>query len=401
MDIKQNMTSKERLINTIECKETDYIPCAFLFFYNLLQKSKSHEDYIKKELNLGLDAVVSVGKLDHSIHPDAKCSIWTEEKNGNKYFHRRFDTPKGPLTQNVIQKESWPTEDDFPIFADLVITRSTEVLVKPEEDLEKLKYLLGPFKRENIEKLKDDSAIARKIAHEHNLLQVAGVIGWGNTKVGWNHFQLSVADMIAWLSGYETTMMLSLTKPEVIKEYVNIISDWNVKQIEIYLDVTDVDLVVRRAWYETTDFWTPDAYKNIILPTIKRESELVHQAGKKYGYIITTSFLPIIDYILDSDIDILIGVDPKQDKFMDMSVLKEKFQKRKKAIWGGVNGGVTVEMDTIEETRQAVIDAMKILGKEGGFVLSPITNVREDTENAWNNTYEFINTWKKYRNTFF
>ncbi|MCL5070033.1 MAG: hypothetical protein M1308_03935 [Actinobacteria bacterium] len=400
MKIREKMTSRERLINTLEYKETDYLPCSFLLFYNLLLKCESHEDYIKEELNLGLDAVVSVGKLDHSTHPDAKCNVWVEEKNGYKYFHRRFDTPKGPLTQNVIQKVGWPTEDEFPVFADLIIPRSVEVLIKPEEDLEKLKYFLGPFKKEDIEKLKNDSIFSKKIADKHNLLQVAGIIGWGDTKVGWNHFQISVVDMIAWLSGYEIPMMLSITKPEIIKEYVNIISDWNIKQIEIYLDVTDVDLIVRRAWYESTDFWTPDVYKDIILPTIKKESELVHQAGKKYGYIITTSFLPIIDYILDSGIDVLIGVDPKQDKFMNMSALKKKFQGRKKAIWGGVNGGVTVELGTKEETRRAVIDAIKIFGKGGGFVLSPITNVREDTVNAWNNTYEFIKTWKKYRSIF-
>ena len=217
MNIRENMTSKERLINTIECKETDYTPCSFLIFYNLLRKCKSQEDYVNKELSLGLDAIVSVGKLDHSTHPDVKCKVWTEEKNGYKYFHRRFDTPKGPLTQNVIQREGWPTEDEFPVFADLIIPRSKKFLINPEEDLEKLKYFLGSFKKEDIERLKKDSVIARKIAHDHSLLQVAGILGWGDTKVGWNHFQLSVVDMVSWLSGYEVPMTLSLTKPEIIK----------------------------------------------------------------------------------------------------------------------------------------------------------------------------------------
>jgi hypothetical protein len=37
------------------------------------------------------------------------------------------------------------------------------------------------------------------------------------------------------------------------------------------------------------------------------------------------------------------------------------------------------------------------LGPGGGFILSPVDNVREDTERAWANTRTFIDTWKEYR----
>jgi hypothetical protein len=58
---------------------------------------------------------------------------------------------------------------------------------------------------------------------------------------------------------------------------------------------------------------------------------------------------------------------------------------------------VTVEMGTEEETKEAVISALEILGKGGGFILSPVDNVRDDTEKAWKNTRVFIAMWKKYR----
>ncbi|MCK5567824.1 MAG: hypothetical protein KAI62_07920, partial [Actinomycetia bacterium] len=175
---------------------------------------------------------------------------------------------------------------------------------------------------------------------------------------------------------------------------------WNRRQIEIYLDITDVDLIVRRAWYETTEFWTPQAYKNIIAPTIRKEAELVHGAGKKYGYIMTSAFLPIIDDILDTGIDVLIGLDPKEGKGTEMDIVKGKFSSRKKALWGGVSGPVTLEEGTARDAEEAAIEAIKILGRDGGFILSPVDNVREETENVWANTYKFIDTWKKYRNVF-
>ena len=71
-------------------------------------------------------------------------------------------------------------------------------------------------------------------------------------------------------------------------------------------------LINRRGWYETTEFWTPKTYKEIIAPTIRKEAELVHQAGRKYGYIITSAFLPLLDDIVDTDIDVLIGLREKR-----------------------------------------------------------------------------------------
>ena len=192
-------------------------------------------------------------------------------------------------------------------------------------------------------------------------------------------------------------MVLSITQPDIIREYVNILHEWNMRQIEIYLDVTGADLIIRRAWYETTEFWTPQAFHDIIAPTLRRECELVHQAGRKYGYIITSAFLPLLDDILDSGVDVLIGLDPEEGKGTDLKVVKEKFREKGRAIWGGVSGAVTVELGTAEETENAVIHALKTLGKEGGFILSPVDNVREDTENAWRNTTVFLDTWKKHR----
>jgi uroporphyrinogen-III decarboxylase len=397
--MRSEMTSKERMLGAINYSDLDYIPCEFMMFFNLTNKFKGQNKAIEEELKMGLDAVVNVGTLEHSFHPDTKYSEWIEKKDGNKYFYRKLDTPEGPLTQKVIQRNNWPKEDFFPIFDDYIIPRAEEVFLNAEKDLDKLKYLLGPFSRESIEKLKGQALEAKIIADKHGLLQIAGEMCRNLFNEG-KYSLISGADMMSWLSGFEDIMTLSLTKPEIVKEYANIISEWNRRQIEIYLDVTDVDLIVRRAWYETTEFWTPDAYENIIAPTIRNEAELVHQSGKKYGYIMTSAFLPIIDDILDTGIDVLIGLDPKEGKGTEMDIVKEKFLNRKKALWGGVSGPVTLEDGTARETEEAVIEAIKTLGRGGGFILSPVDNVREETENVWKNTYKFIDTWKKNRNMF-
>lgn len=399
------MTSKERMRAALQYEEVDYTPCSFMLFFNLYNRCSSDREYVEEQLKLGLDAFVHVGHLNHTmhkygiLHPDVKVSEWVEEKDGVKYFCRRLDTPKGPLTGRVRQRDGWPTKDDFPLMKDWIVPRAEELLVKPEKDLEKVRYIFGPFKDSDIQKLREEAEAAKKLADQYGLLLVGGWKGNVDPTLQVDPGVMG-ADAMSWLSGYEEVMILSITRPDIIKEYVNIIHEWNMKQLQIYLDVTEAELILRRSWYETTEFWTPAAFREILAPPLKRETELVHQAGRKLGYIITSAFLPILDDILDSGIDVLIGLDPKEGKGTDMKLVKEKFASRKKAIWGGVSGAVTVEMGTEEETREAVIQALSILGKGGGFILSPVDNVRDDTERAWRNTHVFIDTWKRYRGEF-
>ena len=62
-----------------------------------------------------------------------------------------------------------------------------------------------------------------------------------------------------------------------------------------------------------------------------------------------------------------------------MQAVKDKFTAKQKCLWGGVSGVVTVETGTQQETEEAVLQALQVLGRGGGFVLSPVDNVREDT----------------------
>ncbi len=396
------MNSRERFLSVLENKPVDYIPCSFMLFFNLYNQCQSELEYITREVELGLDAHVHVGHLNHTmhltgtLHPQAKYREWTEVEDGVKYFCRRIETPKGPLTSRVKQWDGWPTEDDFPIFKDWITPRSKEFLVKPEQDLEKVEYLFGPFKDADIEKLRQEARAAKSLADKYNLALVGGWKGNVDPSLQVDPGVMG-CDAMAWLSGYEKIMELSLIQPDLIKEYAAIIHAWNMKQIEIYLDVTAADLIIRRGWYETTEFWTPKAFRTIIAPTLKREAELVHQAGKKYGYIITSAFMPILDDMLETGIDVLIGLDPKEGKGTDLQAVKGKFAAKNKCIWGGVSGAVTVEQGSEQETEEAVLQALRTLGKGGGFILSPVDNVREDTPNAWKNTNKFIETWKKHR----
>jgi uroporphyrinogen-III decarboxylase len=392
----RSMTSKERMLTSLRGGKPDHIPCSFMAFFNLHQQCPSEGEFLAKQVEMGLDAYAQVGYLEPSLHPEASEKTWTTREGKATIFHRRIDTPKGPLTQQVVQEEGWPQEGDFWRFNDWIVPRCREMLVKPEQDLEKLPYLLGPFDKEHIRALRESAKAARAMADHHQVL-LAG--GWssGNSLRGRGDDGVMGADAMAWLSGYEDIMVLSLTQPEIIREYARIIHEWNLKQLEIYLDVCDAELIIRRAWYETTEFWTPAAYRTILAPFLKREVDLVHQAGRLLGLITTSAFLPILDDILDTGIDVLIGLDPEEGKGTNLVDVKARFRAKGRALWGGVSGAITVEQGTREETEQAVQRALDTLGPDGGFILSPVDNVRVDTPGTWDNTRALIEAWKRGR----
>ena len=158
-----------------------------------------------------------------------------------------------------------------------------------------------------------------------------------------------------------------------------------------------VDLFIKRAWYETTDFLSPDLYRRFVLPHMTEDVRVAHQAGAKFGLITTSAYVPLLDMYVERGMDALIGVDPVQDVHGDLALTKQKLDGRV-CLWGGVNGSLTVERGSEEEVRAAVREAVEAFGQDGGFVLSPVDNVRVDTELSRKNVDVFIDEWRACRN---
>ena len=272
-------------------------------------------------------------------------------------------------------------------------------LIERRDDLEKFKFLLAEPTSDDIANFRSKSKRLKKVARENGLL-VSG--GWrsgtsgGAPEKGIDEDGGTMgADALSWLCGTENSIFLAMDKPEMIEELLQMISVWNIKRMQIYLD-EGIDLLVRRAWYEGTELWSPTLYHRFMFPILKREIELTHQAGVKFGYIITSGVMPLLDDFLELGIDVLIGVDPIMGKGTDLKELKEKL-KGKISLWGGINGFLTIEKGTKKEVEEAVEKAISVLGPEG-FILSPVDNVTEDSKRSWDNVKTMIKRWKEIRN---
>ena len=390
------MNSRERLLAAIQGKAPDYVPLSFMIFSALRAERKDWFGGLEAQLELGLDPVADLMSLapsaptGHSdapgipvrFPPDVTVRQWKDTASGARYpvLHKEYETPRGTLSVAVNQTDDWKDGDNVPLLDDYLVPRCTKYLVTGEQDLPALRHLLGPPLADDVRMCRELWKKGKQFAREKQVL-LAG--GWG---VG--------ADALGWLCGLGNAVMFAVDEPEFLDALLDVVSDWNRGRMELMLE-EGLDLFIRRAWYEGTSYWSPGLFRRFLLPRIEQEVELAHQAGAAYAYILSVGGLQFADLLLESGIDVLIGIDPVQDHGMDMVALKSAVG-LDVCLWGGVNGFVTVERGTQQQVRQAVRTALEALGP-AGFILSPVDNVRDRSDAVWQNVLALRDEWKKVR----
>ena len=56
----KEISSRERMIAAIECREPDYVPLCFMIFRALRSRCRDKYEFVDKQLELGLDAVLEL-----------------------------------------------------------------------------------------------------------------------------------------------------------------------------------------------------------------------------------------------------------------------------------------------------------------------------------------------------
>ena len=396
-DETSGLSSRERMLAAIDRKMCDYVPCSFMIFVALERKSSGPLDFVRRQVELGLDPFVQIPArhpnrlCEHAdlhslpVRFDSRVEVreFCENRPGQRsvVLCKEYQTPAGTLRAEVSRSDDWPYGDHVPFLDDYIAPRSLKFVVERPDDLDPLKYLLTAPTDEDIADLRAYAARAKDLADRHGLLTTAG---WG---VG--------ADMIAWLSGLQNAVYLCTDQPEFLHALIDTITAWNRRRMEVMLEA-GVDLFIQRAWYETTDFWSPQAYREYLLEPLKGYAALAHSAGARFGYINTSSNVALLDCFVEAGVDVLIGVDPCAGEGRDMSTIKQALA-GKVALWGGVNGFLTVEMGSREDIDRAVERAIEVLAPGGGFILGPVDNVRDESAQTRQNVLVFIEAWKRLR----
>jgi hypothetical protein len=388
------MNSRERLLAAIDGTEGAPLPCSFMIFRALRGRCKDELDFAARQAELGLDARVQVEDFPVRFSPEVKVEEWVEED----VLRRSYETPAGTLTASVRRTEDWPYGTSVPVFDDWFTPRALKFPITGPETLSALRYLLVPPREDDLSEFRAQAARRKQFAEQRGMLFTGG---WKSQRflpsedkllIGDNGVTGSVIDTLMWLCGGTDPLLWAYDHPQFLAELIGLVEDWNRERLEIHLEA-GVELVMRRAWYEGTEFWSPRLYRDFILPGMKKDVELAHQYGARFGYIITSGIMPIADLILESGADVIVGIDPGEGKGTNLTDVREKLGGRI-GLWGGVSGPLVVEEGDEQEVRRAVEEAVSALRPTGRFILCPVDNVRADTDRAWANVRVFLDTWR-------
>lgn len=378
------MTSAERIRATVARQPVDHLPLCFDGICHgivgfLEARRATPFDKARYFLERGVDTAVSVAPPLVSTR-DVQIRRWREPagRDACPLLHCEYHTPKGVLRQVVRQTPDYP--DQVHLFSDHNVPpgRSQHYLVEDEDDLAALAYVLTPPQGDELTAFRAEADRCRLFCRQHGLLLSGYLEGIG--------------DPLVWMSGVERAVLTALDNPAFLGRYAELVAAWDQARLALMLDA-GVDIVVRRGWYESTDFWSPALFRQFFHDPLRREVAMAHQAGALFTYVMNSGAMPLLADFRAVGFDILSNLDP-QVTGTDLGAVKREVG-ASMTLCGGVNNNLVLERGSAAQVRAAVTEAMATLGPGGGFILAPGDSVLSTEPTARRNFDLLINTWRE------
>jgi uroporphyrinogen decarboxylase len=123
--------------------------------------------------------------------------------------------------------------------------------------------------------------------------------------------------------------------------------------------------------------FSPSQIQEFFIPRMKKMIDIVHQAGAFAFHHNDGSIRRILPSLVEAGIDILNPIQWRC-RGMDREELKSEFGSRI-IFHGAMDNQKTLPFGTIEEVKEEVLDNLRILGKNGGYILCPCHNIQTIT----------------------
>ncbi len=383
------LSARERLLRTISFDTVDHLPFCFLKFEALRDQCDTEEEFVRQQLELGVDPLVWLPELVWGPDPGVETEVRQEPGDPHPILHKRFKTPKGTLEAACPKTDDWPHGDDIPLMSDYAVARSTRFPVNDEADLDPLEWMLTGPDETMLAGWRREAGGLKALAEKHGVATKAG-----GTRL---------ADTVAWLCGAEQVGLLGLEKPDLLRRLLDIIFRWHLKGMEVVLDARP-DLYWHGEWYGTP-FLSPAIFDEFYAPVLKKYVELAHDHGASFCYIGTANMMPFLGRLGAVGVDVIYGIDPLQGDW-DFPGAKSACG-QDVALWGGVNAYLTVVDGMPEDVEQATRAALETLAAGGGFILSPVDDTKLRAADAgseyasWDhvraNVRRMVEVWKETR----
>jgi hypothetical protein len=297
-------------------------------------------------------------------------------------LHQVWHTPAGALEERLRLTDDWLTAnravDYLRLDDDFRPTRYVETPLKTSADLAALEHVLPIDNPADVDELKRHYQAARALGDEFGF-PVAAVESAG-------------LDWLIWLWPGEEAILRASLETDTIAQLLDHIDAATRRRLEVLLDL-GVDFIVRRGWYEGTDFWSPTLFHRLARPALERQISLSSQAGTPFVYLIDSGITPILPELAALQFDCLHGADPvlarvKQDMREIRAALPGK------SLWGGLSGPEHLARGTPQATERAVEEAFAACGRTG-FLLGPCSSFRAYF--PWENLMACERAWRRLR----
>ena len=348
--MKQQMTSRERVIAAMKREDVDHVPCSPR--YNPLYPEQRvghgwHFPWGPSELEmaeynttvLGVDPVLAVSIEAYEPAPGVASRTWMD----NGILHKAYATPAGELHASVRHSALWPHGMNIPFFSDFNIGHFVEPWITTAEDVQRLSH-----------------------------------IGRGLT--GAMH-----------LFGAEPLCLATVENPALVEAWLELEHRLTLQFMQEAAEL-GVDIIVRNGFYETCDFYSPATLEHLLADRLTEEADLVRSAGKVAGYVANTGVMPMLDHLARLPFHCIMCLDISFHD-VDCGVVQTKLG-GSKSFWTGPSGAYDIAQGTPVQVRAAVRRAFESFGPRG-LVITACPSSHSIM--PWENTVAMIDEWKKLR----
>ena len=361
------MTSRERILKTVERKEPDRAPIDFGGVVAGIVIGPPHGyDALCKELGIS-DAVAPL------INTRLNCVQNVDERILRRFRvdTRHVNIGGEPLKElpNGTYRDAWGL-----ILKQSGLYRSIPDDLAPlrnsstPDDIENYRYWPEP-KNPNFVKGKRDEARRIHDGTDYAVFSHPGYAG-------------RIFHMYAGLRGFNQWMIDMRLDPEFYKMFANKITDVAIDVCEAFYnevgDYTDIAVYYDDMGMQTGGFVSLDDFREYVKPfTARYIRSIKKMTGAKVFYHTCGSVYSYMNDIIEMGVDILNPIQPLASK-MAPEILKSEFGSRI-CFHGGIDEQRLLPFGSKKEVEESVAKTVKILAPGGGWIIAPAHNIQPDT----------------------
>lgn len=371
------MTNKERILATLRGEPTDtlpFVPRLDNWYYAHEATNTLPDEYKHATLREFAD---DLGVGFHSIIPnfkgwrkggyadlhvglgiyDLELSPWrvefhnvgiTEERRANGETHVVYETPYGKISTTKVY-----TDEMIRSGATLHVIK--EHALKSCDDYDALAYIF-----ENAEVIPEYDAYRE---YQENYIGDRGVaVALSAMWASAGHY------LIKELMGFEDFYLERYDEPEAMEDLAKRLHPFCNKLFEAALN-SPAEVILSGANYDFT-FTTPEVVQNLVVPELKRQSEIVHKRGKFVASHTDGENKMLLDKYVEAGFDIADSICPSPMTSVSLKEVRDVFGD-KLTIWGGIPSiALLKESVSDADFYKIVDDTLEVIGRGDHMIIS-------------------------------